>query len=102
MTYPMMKFPTVGEFIQKTEGYGATLRKTTSTVTGPRGPVVFRYLERQTDDGIRRTTPLPDNDDERLSPDSFGSFIRQLSLPPEEFGYTLGLLGAGADDTSPH
>lgn len=103
MAHPMMKFPTLGEFIQKTtEGYGATLRTTTSPVTGPRGPVVFRYLERQTGEGVRRTTPLPEFNDRPLPPDVLRSFIVQLDLPPADFGYDLGLPGTGADDSPAH
>jgi hypothetical protein len=103
MTYPMMKFPTVGEFIQKTtQDHGARLRTTTSAVTGPRGPVVFRYLERPVDGVDKRTTPLPENDSEILSPDSLASFIRQLDLPAKAFGFTLGLPVSRSDDLAMH
>ncbi len=91
MAYPFAAMPSVQDFITScTEKYGARLRETEGEVVGPKGPVKFRYLEREVAGQKKRSAPLPDDNAEMFTPPVLRSYCRQLGIPVEDFGLVLG------------
>lgn len=89
--YPFAQAPTIGELIQKfTEDFGATLEHT-SPLVGPRGEVAVRYLKRDTDDGLKVSERLPDEDDAPVGWDQVRRLCRQLGIGPRELNIGLDL-----------
>ena len=79
---------TLRAFVEKaqTSPYNCELKVTTVQVSGPRGPVQWRYLKRGDLIGV-----LPDIEDyETLPPANHRSLIAELNLPALEFGLEFG------------
>jgi hypothetical protein len=87
----MSRLPSLAEFIKRAQSeYGANLSDLEAPVVGPRGPVVFRYLEIPSDD-VPLFAVLPDIPEKAtLSPDVLRSLCRQLGIPPKDFDLDLG------------
>ena len=80
--------PTLRAFVEKamSEPYCCELKETQIAVTGPKGPVIWKYLKR----GEERIAVLPDIDDEdELTASNMRSLVAQLGLPPLEFWFLL-------------
>ena len=90
MAYPLSQMPTLGEFLAQAQADDDIRVGVTSiAVSGPRGNIQYRYLQRGTDAPVI----LPDlRDDVRLTPTFLSNLCRRLQLTPEKFGLTLGLL----------
>lgn len=80
-----LHFPTVEEFIAKASSQGATLKET--TIMGPNGPVIVRYLQRTASDGRILNATLPNQ------PKLYGNDLRglcnRLQMDIDQFGYTM-------------
>lgn len=83
----MSQKPTLHAFVEKAISYPycCELKETQIAVSGPRGPVVWKYLKRG-----EYLAPLPDiGDDEQLTTATMRSLVAQLKLPPLEFWFVL-------------
>ncbi len=78
---------TLREFIEKVSSdHGVEFKEREEPITGPRGDVILRYLQRDS-----RIVPLVDIDEgEVLTPTVLRSLCQQLDIPCEEFGFELG------------
>ena len=85
MPYPFVRAPTAGALISRLETrFGIRVREV-GPVTGPRGEVSFRYLEREMSSGGRlHSEPLPDRDEERIGWDLLRRICNQLHITAEE------------------
>ena|SRR5256885_14217699 len=88
MAYPFAQAPTTAEYVARlVRDHGCVLRNLDDEadyqIVGPRGPVQIKYLSRTVDGREFLSEPLPEDMDERLSPDSTRRLIVQLKLPRE-------------------
>jgi hypothetical protein len=81
--------PTLGEFLRVAEAQGVIVGTSTSTATGPRGEMNFRYAQRTKGGPV---VILPNDDNERLNPTVLSYLCRQLGVDPHDFGLDLGTL----------
>lgn len=91
MPDPLEQLPTLGEFVERAmRQYGAVPKVTEVSVTGPRGEVRFKYLERE-HQGEKLIAPLPDiQEHEFLAPSVLRQLCARLNIPPGDFGFHLG------------
>ena len=91
MAYPFAQAPTLREFIGKLEQFGVHVCSVDG-LSGPRGAVTIRFLERGRNGNALRSEPLPESDDMRVGVDLARRLCRQLKLDPRELdiGFDLG------------
>jgi hypothetical protein len=90
MAYPFAKAPTVKEFVDKLkQDFNCTCEHLDGLV-GPRGEVVISYLARKHNGDTLVSEPLPENKDERVSPDTLRRICAQLKADVKAFGLDLG------------
>lgn len=83
MSFPFQQAPTIQEFIDGLiAGHGCELHTLPAEVQlfGPRGPISVQYLLRNVEGGILTSEPLPEDLQDRLSPDTARRLIVQLKL----------------------
>ena len=92
MAYPFAPMPSLGEFIDRVIAeYGVEIKEPEGPLIGPRGQAKAVYLFRKMDGENPRFAIIPDlRNDEMLVPDTLRSLCRQLGVPLEDFGLTLG------------
>jgi hypothetical protein len=87
----MAQAPRVSDFVRVATSKHGCRVETDDSIFGPRGDVKFRYLVKDVEGKSPLVTqPLPEDDDERLTPDVLRGLCRQVGIPVEEFGLTLG------------
>ena len=89
MAYPMSAMPSLREFVAKALSHGIVEGKAAERVMGPGGEEEVRYLRRP--NGPAHVLPNI-GEEESLDPFVVSSLCRQLKIPPEEFGLTLGFI----------
>ncbi len=92
MAYPFTPMPTMREFIDRAvKEYGVVVKEPNGALIGPRGATKTNYLMRGGSNGKVRFAILQNiNDNERLNPNILRSLCRQLAIPVQDFGLTLG------------
>lgn len=89
MPYPFAEKPTLREFIERVRKYGIEVETLPGKMVGPHGEEQPRYFRK----GKDRVYPVPSiKDEECLTPFVLSSLCRQLDIPPDEFGFTIGFL----------
>ena len=85
----MSAMPSLREFVAKALSHGIIEGKAAERVMGPGGEEEVRYLRRL--NGPAHVLPNIE-ENESLDPFVVSSLCRQLEIPPEEFGLTLGFI----------
>ena len=85
----MSPMPSLREFVEKAVRHGVIHGTATEHVVGPLGEEEVRYLRRP--DGPAHVLPNI-GEEESLDPFVVSSLCRQLAIPPEEFGLSLGFI----------
>lgn len=81
MAYPFSQAPTVKDFLKSLEPLHCEVLTLDNPLVGPRGKVDVRYVRRTVDGAELFSEPLPNDLNERISPDSMRRWIKQLNLP---------------------
>ena len=91
MAYPFAQAPTLKEFISKLEPFGVHTC-IVEGLSGPKGPVNLRFLERGRNGKALRSEPLPESDDMRIGVDLLRRLCRQMDIDPStlDLGLDLG------------
>ena len=84
--YPLTYFPTWGEFRRQLQrDYSVEV------LSKSYGDEEFVFLERRIDtETLTNWVPIKLREDERLTADMMRPILQELSIPLEDFGFTLG------------
>lgn len=92
MAYPMARMPTFREFVDRVcRDFGGYINHLDVDDKVPGLNCTLRWLQRALPSGgiAHCLLPLPETDDDQMTPDLLRNYVSQLKLDPKAFGLDL-------------